>query len=198
MGVSTAHHEETRQLTDGLSSVASRYSGRLHGAQQEEGLGNPDQLLLLSLHEVQRLFAVFQDEIQRVYPVLHSPDLFTSRIPSLYEHVRSPGLGPYRGTEEQKDVQLLKVVLAAALVLEDPGKAKLSQELVCSVEDEVGKIAAHPHIDLTEIRIMTVMVRSQISVILYTRILIWRARPSTIFYATRSSMPGERLVSQGG
>lgn len=150
----TAHHEDIHQPSAGLSS--SQYSEEIQSAGQ--GLIRNDPLLLLPLREVERLFTVFQDEIQTVNPILHSLD-FESRIPGLYERIRLQASGRFRGTPEQKELQLLKVVLATAIVLEEPGRPKLGLELVSSVEDDVGKIAAHPHVDLMEIRIIIVMVR---------------------------------------
>ncbi|KAL2140409.1 hypothetical protein VTI28DRAFT_3829 [Corynascus sepedonium] len=148
----TAHHEDIHQPSAGLSS--SQYSEEIQSTGQ--GLIRNDPLLLLPLREVERLFTVFQDEIQTVYPILHSLE-FESRIPGLYERIRLQASGRFRGTPEQKELQLLKVVLATALVLEEPGRPKLGLELVSSVEDDVGKIAAHPHVDLMEIRIIIVM-----------------------------------------
>ncbi|KAK4187721.1 putative fungal-specific transcription factor domain protein [Podospora australis] len=114
-------------------------------------------LISLSLHEVQRLMSVFLDEIQIIYPILDAPSALELRIPYLYEAVSTKRFGRFTGTKDQKETHLLKAMVATALVLEQPRDMTLSQALIVSVEEEAGKMAAHAHVDLAEIRICTIM-----------------------------------------
>jgi hypothetical protein len=151
MGVAS-NQEEADQYESGPSSAQS--PDELQAGQEEPGRTDP--LLLICVDGVRRLVSVFEDEIGSVYPVLHGSHL-ESRVSCIYERARLQGSARFRGTPEEKEVQLLKVVLATALVLDDPGKAKLSQELFDSVESGAGRIAMHRHVDLQEIRIITIM-----------------------------------------
>ncbi|KAK4148836.1 putative fungal-specific transcription factor domain protein [Chaetomidium leptoderma] len=151
MGVAS-NQEEADQYDSGPSGAQS--PNTLQAAEEEPSRIDP--LLLIGVDGVQRLVSVFEDEIGSVYPVLHGSHL-VSRASSIYEWARLRGSARFRGTAEEKEVQLLKVVLATALVLDDPGKAKLGQELFESVENGTGRMAMHRHVDLQEIRIMTIM-----------------------------------------
>ncbi|KAK3683302.1 hypothetical protein B0T22DRAFT_538430 [Podospora appendiculata] len=146
-------------------------TGRLHGHMKAVTVtvtapAQQDPLLRITQQEARRLFAVFQDEVETIYPILHSAvgsdSELEARIPHIYECVRSRGHGqsqapcPGGPGAEQKQAQLLKVVLAVALVLEEHGRCALSDQLMRSVEDETNRLSAHTHVDLPEIRILTI------------------------------------------
>ncbi len=117
-----------------------------------------DPLLRIPLPEAERLLASFRENIDAVYPLLHSVDL-ESRIPEIYEGVKAGRLD--RGPE-QKEAQLLRAVLATTLVLKGDKESKLlSQDLMNTVEGEVSRMREHVRIDLPGIRLMAVMVSSE-------------------------------------
>ncbi|KAK0671596.1 hypothetical protein QBC41DRAFT_385678 [Cercophora samala] len=115
-----------------------------------------DPLLRLSTQEVQRLFAVFQDEIASSYPAFYCWDV-AAKIPDMVAQFSSGVLTQRNATRLQKEAQFLRIALATALVLEQGGRSKLAQELFTSVEQETCRIYAHSQVDLVEIRTMAIM-----------------------------------------
>ncbi|KAK3320484.1 hypothetical protein B0T19DRAFT_477747 [Cercophora scortea] len=175
MGVSPDDHDhgDTDHDHDHEPGFGARHGSptqsldRLHGQSIAMAVAaQQDPLLRISQQEARRLLAVFQDEVETVYPILHSAAAnsgseLEARIPHIYECVGSrsqnppcPGGGSV--TPEQKQAQLLKVVLAMALVLEEHGRCELSEQLMRSVEDATTRLSAHSHVDLPEIRILTI------------------------------------------
>ncbi|KAK4194152.1 putative fungal-specific transcription factor domain protein [Triangularia verruculosa] len=115
-----------------------------------------DPLLRLPVDEIQRLFAVFQDEIASSYPAFYCWDT-AAKIPHLVGHLSAPAPDRHRAADNQKQTQFLKMAVATALVLEETGRSKLGLDLFTSVEQETGTIFGHAQVDLMEIRIMAVM-----------------------------------------
>ncbi|KAK3904895.1 hypothetical protein C8A05DRAFT_13250 [Staphylotrichum tortipilum] len=129
-----------------------------HEDKSEDESDRTDPLLQIPLPEAHQLLASYRDNIDAVYPVLHSVDL-ESRIPDVYERVKA---GRLDGGPEQKEAQLLRAVLATSLVMKGDKEAKmLSQDLMNTVEGEVSRMRAHVRIDLPGIRLITIMVSSE-------------------------------------
>lgn len=123
----------------------------------DDETGPTDPLLEIPLAEAHRLLASYRENIDSVYPLLHSVDL-ESRVPEIYERVTA---GRMDSGPVQKEAQLLRAVLATTLVLEgDKASKLLSQDLINTVEGEVSRMREHVRIDLPGIRLMAVMVRS--------------------------------------
>ncbi len=146
--------------TEASETTAIRSFGQGQAAAQQSN-DSDDPLLSLHLEEIQRLFSVFRDEVQTVFPILDSERL-VSRLPLLYERVRveSQSLGQIDTEDtdiQQKETQLLKSITAVALVLESGPAHTKAHDLVKSVESEISSISSHRNVDLATIRTMAVL-----------------------------------------
>ncbi|CAK7208157.1 hypothetical protein SCUCBS95973_000006 [Sporothrix curviconia] len=107
--------------------------------------------------EVASLLAVFQDEVESVYPILDIGEQAARADQILHairhgpppSHAMDPGLSP-------KDVDIVKVAMATAIVLETHGKSELSTKIVQAVENNV-QVIARPEVDLKEIQLVATL-----------------------------------------
>ncbi|RDA92126.1 hypothetical protein CP533_6091 [Ophiocordyceps camponoti-saundersi (nom. inval.)] len=105
--------------------------------------------------EVARLLSVFEEEVESVYPFIDIAEL-ASRASHTLELLRSPAPSDAEGPVSLKDVEITKIAVATALVVEAHGKSELSTTLAESVERHVSRIAS-PQVDLQEIQLLTML-----------------------------------------
>ncbi|KAK7403062.1 hypothetical protein QQX98_011173 [Neonectria punicea] len=112
-------------------------------------------------NEIVRLLTVFQEEVESVYPFSNIGDQ-AARAEGILQAIRSsePGSHRIQDTSElsviAKDVDIVKVAMATAIVLETHGKKELSTMIVQSVEHNVSVIS-RPEVDLKEVQLITML-----------------------------------------
>ncbi|KAI4596761.1 hypothetical protein KJ359_005104 [Pestalotiopsis sp. 9143b] len=115
-----------------------------------------DPLLAMSLSTIYRLLDIFRDEVEPVYPLLETSNL-RSQTPEMLKHFEQEYSLPFDGRISQKDIHLLKIVLATALVLDNHEKTELSARLISSFEDDALRITSPSDVDLQEAQIFAIM-----------------------------------------
>lgn len=118
-----------------------------------------DPLLGMPLSKIYHLLDVFGDEIEPVYPLLDTSSL-RSRAPDMIRQFDDEYNLTFDGRLSQKDIHLLKIVLATALVVDNQGKTELSSQLIASFEDDALRITSPSDVDLQEAQIFAIMVHS--------------------------------------
>lgn len=116
-----------------------------------------DPLLGMHLSLVHHLLDIFRDEIEPVYPLIDTSDL-RSRAPDMIKQFEEECTLKFDGRLSQKNIHLLKIVLATALVIENQGKTELSSYLISSFEDDALRITSPSDVDLQEAQIFAIMV----------------------------------------
>lgn len=113
-------------------------------------------------NEIVRLLTVFQEEVESVYPFINIGEQ-AARAEEILHAIRNsePGNHRIQDTSElsviAKDVDIVKVAMATAIVLETHGKKELSTMIVQSVENNVSVIS-RPEVDLKEVQLITMLV----------------------------------------
>ncbi|KAI5457645.1 fungal-specific transcription factor domain-containing protein [Mariannaea sp. PMI_226] len=111
----------------------------------------------LTPHELARLMTVFQEEIESVYPFINIGEQ-AAKADQIVHAIRhedllsdTPGLGL-----TSEDVDIAKVAMATAIVLETYGKTELSTVIISSVEKNV-HVIARPKVTLKGIQLLTML-----------------------------------------
>ena len=123
-----------------------------------------DPLHSLSTGDILRLLRVYDDEVNSVYPCIDVVG-FESRLCSSFDNNDS-GTNSWTFTNgsllvtlfNTKEIRLLKMIVATALVLEGMGESDLGQKLVDDVERLSGRTMRHKVVDSAELQILTVLV----------------------------------------
>lgn len=116
-----------------------------------------DPLLRMPLSAVYRLMDVFNQEVEPIYPLLDTSAL-RSRAAEMIKQFEEEYSLKFDGRLSQKDIHLLKIVLATALALENQGKTELSSQLISSFEDDALRITSPSDVDLQESQVLAIMV----------------------------------------
>jgi len=116
----------------------------------------------LSVEEAQRLVSTFRHEVQTVYPILGPTELAPYRIQQLLSQSQLPPKDHSQTrssvtTSDKRESQLLRAVVATALILDRPSTHPLHRQLISSIESEIARLSAHTHVDLGSIRIMVIL-----------------------------------------
>jgi len=105
-----------------------------------------DPIWAVSREEALRLLKVYEDEIHELYPFLSIPKL-AAHIESLYKFMNASirtGLVlthmPGGDTINDEDTNILKLVLATAMISEGSGKSELGQRLFDYVQPQVDSL----------------------------------------------------------
>jgi hypothetical protein len=128
-----------------------------------------DILCSIPIPEILRLLQVYKDEVGAVYPFIDVAD-YVGQAHVLHRSLRdAPNHSPLDNgnqisTVDNKDVRLLKMMVAIALVLEGLGQSTLGQELADSVAFAIGRSAREVDIDFKELQILTISVCYIVSV----------------------------------
>ena len=112
-------------------------------------------------NELIRLLAVFQEEVESVYPFIEIEKLAGKAhhvLAFIEAMLTGNGKGESKGEVSMKDIEIVKVAVATAIVVEAHGKTELSTAMVESVERNVVRIS-RPEVSIKEIQLMTMLVR---------------------------------------
>ncbi|KAF6840312.1 fungal specific transcription factor [Colletotrichum plurivorum] len=126
-----------------------------------------DILLTLDFDEVLRLLDVYTDEVESVYPFTNMREV-SLNLPHIIDFVRNQeNSSEERNGQQQedddrprievKDVHILKMAIATAIVMEAQGQNPISTKLVDDVEPVVCRVSGEAFIDLKELQIMTML-----------------------------------------
>ena len=144
--------------------------------------------------EVASLLAVFEEEVGSVYPFIDVSEL-SSRAPQIVNFIRARELlddqmqGGLQMAVTPREVELLTVAVATAIVIEAHGKTELSNTMAESVELHVSRISS-PEVELPDIQLLTMLVSQTASSARKRRVN--SARASTTFTLTRNCSLGEQ------
>jgi hypothetical protein len=119
----------------------------------------PDPLLSFPAAEIVRLLDVFQEEVESVYPFIETSELapnFTQILDIVYGP-QTDTTSPQVRKSRQKDLRIIKVAVATAIVIEAHGRNDDSARLVDSVESEIS-VASRVDVDLKEVQLNTMLV----------------------------------------
>ncbi|KAI0538693.1 fungal-specific transcription factor domain-containing protein [Xylaria digitata] len=104
-----------------------------------------DPLLTIPLTEVCRLITVFHEEIEALYPFVNSDDLIAMASVKMKEFARQ--MEPIHSNSraacdmsEDKDINILKIAVAIAVVIEAKGKNSLSSKLIDSTDKKAAQV----------------------------------------------------------
>ncbi|KAH6886265.1 fungal-specific transcription factor domain-containing protein [Thelonectria olida] len=162
MGIQTGETPESRSASPVPPEDPSPAEIQNLPADLQQG---SDCLLTFELDELLRLLDVYEEEIESVYPFTNIKE-FSARLPAILNYVRNCGTSPsgepsdtepQMGQIELKDVQLVKLAIATAIIIEARGSNALSKRLVDSVESVVCRVSGEAKIDLKEVQIMTML-----------------------------------------
>ena len=119
-----------------------------------------DGLLSYSCDEIVRLLGIYQEEIACVHPIVETRDL-VHNAPQVLEFAKHPDrLSTKSRLIGSKDVHMVKIAIATALIHETHGKNEVSDKLIHSVELDVGVISLASEVELKDIQIMGMLVGS--------------------------------------
>lgn len=111
----------------------------------------------ISDDEVIRLLEIYQEEVASVHPIIETKDLITN-APHIMGIVRHPQQLSGLQRLGRKDIHMLRVAVATAILHEIPGKNDLSNRLIFEVEQDVGCISSETEVELKDIQIMGMLV----------------------------------------
>lgn len=156
--------------------------------------------------EIVRLLTVFQEEVESVYPFINIGDQ-ASRADDILRAIRSTEPGGQRIYDisdlevSSKDIDIVKVAMATAIVLETHGKKETSTMIVQSVENNVSMIS-RPEVDIKEVQLITMLVtnlRAPISFLgwlanIFSRVFITSTATKNFSPGAPSALPHEKLL----
>jgi hypothetical protein len=123
-----------------------------------------DPLLSISKSETYHAVETYRDSIDYLYPFIPFHEL-TESLDQIYEHLQhtqgSPADDEASGQcclVDYKDVQMLKLIVATALVFEGLGKSETGQLLFDSVESTLSTSVKTVEVDLKVLRALTITV----------------------------------------
>ncbi|KAI0859694.1 fungal-specific transcription factor domain-containing protein [Xylaria cubensis] len=121
-----------------------------------------DPLLSLTLPEIRRLITVYHEEVETLYPFISSDELLEvvdTKIKELVRQMEIVGSDPrlMPDMSEDKDINILKIVVAVAVVTEVKGKSSLSSKLIDSTDKKAAQVTRSPDVDLRDLQWLMLM-----------------------------------------
>ncbi|KAL1850044.1 hypothetical protein Plec18170_007141 [Paecilomyces lecythidis] len=121
-------------------------------------LNNNDPLLALRLEEALRLLDVFHDAVGILYPCVDL-DAVRAYTIEFYRNSNAHSIGPINDDWfYARDVQVLKIILATALLAETHGKSPHAAKLADSVQDKFASRLKIVTVDMKELLILVLLV----------------------------------------
>lgn len=130
-------------------------------------LADGDPLKSLTLEETLRLIQVYEDNVAIIYPCVDLASVRTYIVESYHaRHSRSGGhFTPTPATTlssrdwfHARDIQVLNILLATALLVESHGRSELAAQLADCVEDRFASRLKIAQVDMKEILILVLLV----------------------------------------
>jgi len=160
MGISADDHDARLD-----STLPSRRESAEPPVRVEEDKTANDALLAIDLSEIYHHLDVYRKELMPIYPFINFEEI-SARVPEIHEYLQKE---PARDAADngrvdplcsnnKKEGNDIKLMVASALVLEGGGQSILGQELVDSVEATVNRSVHNVEVDLRELQILTMTV----------------------------------------
>ncbi|KAJ5593922.1 uncharacterized protein N7459_000130 [Penicillium hispanicum] len=133
------------------------------GSEAADGLTSGDPLKDLGLEETLRLVQVYEDTVGIMYPCVDLASLRTYVVEHYDSHHSTDQTSKSTsGTSDQdwfhaRDIQLLKILIATALLVESHGRSERAAQLADSVEDRFASRLKVAQVDMKEILILTLL-----------------------------------------
>ncbi|KAJ5547893.1 hypothetical protein N7513_005127 [Penicillium frequentans] len=131
---------------------------------EQFGVSSGDPLMGLGLEEILRLVQVYEDTVGIMYPCVDLASLRTYVVE--FHHQYNPaidrGTGRVLPDSDQdwfhaRDIQVLKILLATALLVESHGRSERAAQLANSVEDRFASRLKVAEVDMKEILILCLL-----------------------------------------
>lgn len=117
-----------------------------------------DPMLGITEDEAARLVGIYRDEIASVHPIIETNDL-ALKIPQILDSMRTARhLSACSKPISEKDVHMLRIAIATAVLCESHGGNEISDKLVASVKHNVAHISNDAELELKDIQIMGMLV----------------------------------------
>lgn len=113
----------------------------------------------ISNDDIGRLLGIYQEEVACVHPIIETKNLIAN-APLIMELVRNPQQPAGLSRLGKKDIHILRLAVATAITHEIHGKNELSDRLIFQVEQDVGRISSETEVELKDIQIMGMLVRT--------------------------------------
>lgn len=156
-GVGDGHDDEELNLSTAAPSPEP--------ADRRENLAGGDAMDDLGLEETLRLLQVYEDTVGVMYPCVDLASVRTYAVEYCHSQGSATGhtLEPSPAASDQdwfhaRDIQLLKILLATALLVESHGRSERAAQLADSVEDRFASRLKIAEVDMKEILILTLLV----------------------------------------
>lgn len=183
------------------SALPSRYqSPEPH---TRHNIPGQDPLLTIDKQEIYHAIEVYKEDLHPIYPFLPVDD--TRKIlPAILNYLDSgtnldsSDRGNNYNSVSQKDVKILKMIVATVLVLKGGGNSMLAQRLVDNVERASSTSPRLVEIDIQELQVLTMTVSFSIFYFLALPVIqvLKTARAFIIFIVMSLFWRGGRLVLQ--
>lgn len=129
-------------------------------------LADGDPLKDLTLEETLRLVQVYEDNVATIYPCVDLASVRTYVVESYHaRHSRSENYSSHtpaalsaRDWFHARDIQVLNILLATALLVESHGRSELAAQLADCVEDRFASRLKIAQVDMKEILILVLLV----------------------------------------
>jgi hypothetical protein len=138
---------------------------------RDEARAGKDPLSGLGLQETLRLVQVYEDTVGTMYPCVdlasvraYVVEFYHSQDPAF---VNSSDLSRPDSDQDwfhARDIQVLKILLATALLVESHGRSECAAQLADSVEDRFASRLKVAEVDMKEILILTLLVRTLLTI----------------------------------
>ncbi|KAJ6116605.1 hypothetical protein N7512_006330 [Penicillium capsulatum] len=127
-----------------------------------EKLDTGDPLKILGLDETLRLVQVYEDTVGVMYPCVDLASLRTFVVEAYHsqmDHAQEVDSAPTSDQDwfHARDIQVLKILLATALLVESHGRSERAAQLADSVEDRFASRLKIADVDMKEILILTLL-----------------------------------------
>ncbi|KAI0466272.1 fungal-specific transcription factor domain-containing protein [Xylaria cf. heliscus] len=121
-----------------------------------------DPLLAIAQPEVRRLITVFHEEIEALYPFISSDELVGVADTKMDMFAGQMGIissdsRPMPDISEDKDINILKIAVAIAVVIESKGKNQLSSKLIDSTDKKAAQVTRSSDVDLRDLQWLMLM-----------------------------------------
>jgi hypothetical protein len=148
------------QLPEIQTAAASRESTPDEGGRNltQSSLKAANNLEGFPYAETVRLLEIYHEEIACVHPIVDTKELIGKASQILEFTGKSANLVASTESIDRRDVHMMKVAIATALLHETHGKNEVSDALIVSVEQDVGVISLASTVELRDIQVMGMLV----------------------------------------
>lgn len=150
----TGNEDEDVCLSTAVETLASPGPSRT--------LDTEDPLKILGVEETLRLVQIYEDTVGIMYPCVDLASVRTYVVEYYHLHTNNGQAKKPASVSDQdwfhaRDIQVLKILLATALLVESHGQSESAAQLADSVEDRFASRLKIAQVDMKEILILTLL-----------------------------------------